>query len=36
VDDAGRAMQRIVEKVPPQIEKFQTGPHYLLPLWECP
>jgi len=36
VDDAGRAMQRIVEKVPPQIEKFQTGPHYRLPLWECP
>src|SRR5208283_991130 len=34
VDDAGRAMQRIVEKVPPQIEKFQTGPYYRLPLWE--
>ncbi len=34
VDDAGRAMQRIVDKVPPQIEKFQTGPYYRLPLWE--
>jgi hypothetical protein len=27
-------MQRIVAKVPPQIEKFQTGPYYRLPLWE--
>ncbi len=34
VHDAGRAMQRIVEKVPPQIEKFQTGCYYRLPLWE--
>ena len=34
VHDAGRAMQRIVEQVPPQIARFQTGPYYRLPLWE--
>jgi hypothetical protein len=34
VDEAGRDMQRIVTKVPPQIERFQTGPYYRLPLWE--
>jgi Glycosyl hydrolases related to GH101 family, GH129/Carbohydrate binding domain len=34
VDDAGRNMQRIVQQVPPQIEKFQTGAFYRLPLWE--
>ena len=34
VDDSGRAMQRILQTVPPQIEKFQTGAFYRLPLWE--
>ncbi|MGC8644399.1 MAG: glycoside hydrolase, partial [Isosphaeraceae bacterium] len=34
VHDAGRNMQRIVQQVPPQIEKFQTGAFYRLPLWE--
>ncbi|MDG3003543.1 glycoside hydrolase [Paludisphaera mucosa] len=34
VDDAGRNMIQVVEKVPPQIEKFQVGAYYRLPLWE--
>jgi hypothetical protein len=34
VDDAGRNMQRIVDEVPPQVAKFQTGHFYRLPLWE--
>ncbi|AMV39122.1 glycoside hydrolase [Planctomyces sp. SH-PL62] len=34
VADAGRDMARIVKEVPPQIEKFQTGAYYRLPLWE--
>jgi hypothetical protein len=34
LDDAGRAMQRIVQDVPPQISRFQTGAFYRLPLWE--
>jgi hypothetical protein len=34
LEDAGRAMQRIVEDVPPQISRFQTGAFYRLPLWE--
>jgi hypothetical protein len=34
VDDAGREMQRILTQVPPQIDRFQTGPYYRLPLWE--
>ena len=32
--DAGRAMQRIVNEVPQNLAKFQTGPYYRLPLWE--
>jgi hypothetical protein len=34
VDDAGRNMIQIVQKVPPQIAKFQVGYGYRLPLWE--
>ncbi len=32
--DAGRAMQRILDDVPEQVAKFQTGCVYRLPLWE--
>jgi hypothetical protein len=34
LEDAGRDMQRIVQEVPFQIARFQTGPFYRLPLWE--
>jgi len=34
VTDAGRNMQQIVDEVPPQVAKFQTGHYYRLPLWE--
>lgn len=34
IRDAGRRMQEVVEEVPPQIEKFQVGSFYRLPLWE--
>jgi hypothetical protein len=32
--DSGRAMQEILEKVPENLAKFQTGHYYRLPLWE--
>jgi hypothetical protein len=32
--DAGREMQQILDDVPQQIAKFQTGCFYRLPLWE--
>jgi hypothetical protein len=34
VNDAGNDMQRIVQEVPEQVAKFQTGHRYRLPLWE--
>ena len=34
VADAGRNMGRILDEVPPQVAKFQTGHFYRLPLWE--
>lgn len=34
IADAGRDMARVVKDVPSQIEKFQTGAYYRLPLWE--
>ena len=34
VPDAGRAMMRVLEDVPEQVAKFQTGHGYRLPLWE--
>jgi hypothetical protein len=34
VHDAGRDMGRIIEEVPPQVAKFQTGAFHRLPLWE--
>ena len=34
VPDAGRDMQRILDDVPEQVAKFQTGHFYRLPLWE--
>jgi hypothetical protein len=34
VDDAGRNMMRILDKVPPQVAKYQVGYGYRLPLWE--
>jgi len=32
--DSGRQMQKILDEVPPQVAKFQTGHFYRLPLWE--
>ena len=34
VKDAGRRMAEVVDDVPEQIAKFQTGHYYRLPLWE--
>jgi hypothetical protein len=34
VRDAGRKMAEILDEVPEQVAKFQTGPYYRLPLWE--
>jgi hypothetical protein len=34
VKDSGRRMADIVEDVPEQVAKFQTGHYYRLPLWE--
>lgn len=34
VRDAGRNMAQVVDEVPPQVAKFQTGSSYRLPLWE--
>ncbi|MDR0326897.1 MAG: glycoside hydrolase, partial [Planctomycetaceae bacterium] len=34
IDEAGRDMIRLVEEVPPQIERFQVNPALRLPLWE--
>ncbi|MFH1922901.1 MAG: glycoside hydrolase [Planctomycetota bacterium] len=34
VRDSGRAMQEILDEVPEQVAKFQTGHFYRLPLWE--
>lgn len=34
IRDAGRRTQQIIKEVPPQIEKFQVGSFYRLPLWE--
>ncbi|HUT09197.1 MAG TPA: glycoside hydrolase, partial [Thermoguttaceae bacterium] len=34
VPDAGRNMREILEDVPEQVAKFQTGHYYRLPLWE--
>jgi hypothetical protein len=34
VPDAGRAMDRIWDEVPPDVAKFQMGHEYRLPLWE--
>lgn len=34
VHDAGRKMPEILDEVPEQIAKFQTGHFYRLPLWE--
>ena len=34
VPDAGRAMQKIIDTVPPDLAKFQVGERYRLPLWE--
>ena len=33
-DDAGRDMLRLLDEVPPQIERFQVNPALRLPLWE--
>jgi hypothetical protein len=34
VKDAGRNMSQILDEVPEQVDKFQTGHYYRLPLWE--
>jgi len=34
VKDSGRKMAEIVDDVPEQVAKFQTGHYYRLPLWE--
>jgi len=34
VADSGRRMADIVDEVPEQVSKFQTGHYYRLPLWE--
>ncbi|MGO9109178.1 MAG: glycoside hydrolase [Thermoguttaceae bacterium] len=34
VPDAGRNVQRVLDKVPESVAKFQTGHFYRLPLWE--
>jgi hypothetical protein len=34
VKDSGRRMADVVEEVPEQVAKFQTGHYYRLPLWE--
>jgi hypothetical protein len=34
VKDAGRNMSQILDEVPEQVAKFQTGHYYRLPLWE--
>jgi hypothetical protein len=34
VAEAGRNMAQILDEVPPQVAKFQTGHYYRLPLWE--
>jgi hypothetical protein len=34
VKDAGRRVADVVDEVPDQVAKFQTGPYYRLPLWE--
>ncbi len=34
VADAGRNMQEMLQEVPEQVAKFQTGHYYRLPLWE--
>ena len=34
LEDAGRNTARIVEEVPEQVARFQTGHYYRLPLWE--
>lgn len=34
LDDAGYNMQKIVDEIPDQVEKYQVGQKYRLPLWE--